>query len=133
MRIEFPQLVELARKLCVLEDFSFTQPIECEWVKLILILFRFAPSTPPSPSKRWYRAPEIVLHTETYSDAIDVWSTGCIFAELLETLEPDATRPQPLFPGRTSLQSDPNRFHKDPGEIISHPDSQLNKIFQVLQ
>jgi len=33
---------------------------------------------------RWYRAPEIMLACTEYSKAIDVWSTGCIFAELLE-------------------------------------------------
>uniref|UniRef100_A0A7S3JQJ3 Protein kinase domain-containing protein n=1 Tax=Aureoumbra lagunensis TaxID=44058 RepID=A0A7S3JQJ3_9STRA len=33
---------------------------------------------------RWYRAPEIMLACQEYSKAIDVWSTGCILAELLE-------------------------------------------------
>lgn len=32
---------------------------------------------------RWYRAPEIVLTPSKYSKAVDVWSIGCIFAELL--------------------------------------------------
>ncbi len=40
---------------------------------------------------RWYRAPEIMLSTTTYTKAIDVWSVGCILAELLGT--------KPLFPG----------------------------------
>ncbi|XP_006454463.1 hypothetical protein AGABI2DRAFT_62365 [Agaricus bisporus var. bisporus H97] len=31
----------------------------------------------------WYRAPEILLGAKTYSTAIDIWSVGCIFAELL--------------------------------------------------
>ncbi|KAG6845997.1 hypothetical protein H0H87_011045 [Tephrocybe sp. NHM501043] len=31
----------------------------------------------------WYRAPEILLGATTYSTAIDMWSVGCIFAELL--------------------------------------------------
>jgi len=30
-----------------------------------------------------YRAPEILLGSENYSSAIDMWSVGCIFAELL--------------------------------------------------
>lgn len=30
----------------------------------------------------WYRAPELMLGTEYYSTGIDVWSIGCIFAEL---------------------------------------------------
>lgn len=41
---------------------------------------------------RWYRAPEILLSWPSYSQAIDVWSVGCIFAELLGR--------QPLFPGK---------------------------------
>ncbi len=40
---------------------------------------------------RWYRAPEIMLSCQEYTKAIDVWSLGCIFAELLGT--------KPLFPG----------------------------------
>ncbi|OZJ06043.1 hypothetical protein BZG36_01145 [Bifiguratus adelaidae] len=32
---------------------------------------------------RWYRAPEIMLSFQRYTKAIDVWSVGCIFAELL--------------------------------------------------
>ena len=40
---------------------------------------------------RWYRAPEIMLSCQEYTKAIDVWSTGCIFAELLGR--------RPLFPG----------------------------------
>lgn len=31
----------------------------------------------------WYRAPELLLGTEIYSPAIDMWSIGCIFAELI--------------------------------------------------
>lgn len=32
---------------------------------------------------RWYRAPEIILSTADYTKAIDIWSAGCIFAELM--------------------------------------------------
>ncbi|KAH8100631.1 Pkinase-domain-containing protein [Cristinia sonorae] len=31
----------------------------------------------------WYRTPEILLGATTYSTAVDMWSVGCIFAELL--------------------------------------------------
>ena len=41
---------------------------------------------------RWYRAPELLLSCEDYSASIDVWSVGCIFAELLGR--------KPLFPGK---------------------------------
>lgn len=45
---------------------------------------------------RWYRAPEIVLSSDTYTKAVDVWSCGCIFAELLGR--------KPLFPGSDHVQ-----------------------------
>jgi len=32
---------------------------------------------------RWYRAPELILAMRDYGPAIDMWSMGCIFAELL--------------------------------------------------
>lgn len=32
----------------------------------------------------WYRAPEILLGCECYSLPVDMWSIGCIFAELAE-------------------------------------------------
>ena len=31
----------------------------------------------------WYRAPEILLGVKSYSTAVDVWSLGCIFAEMV--------------------------------------------------
>ncbi|KAI0141256.1 cmgc/cdk/pitslre protein kinase [Xylariaceae sp. FL1272] len=31
----------------------------------------------------WYRAPELLLGTKTYGSAVDMWSIGCIFGELL--------------------------------------------------
>ncbi|GJW50458.1 mitogen-activated protein kinase homolog MMK1 [Tanacetum coccineum] len=41
---------------------------------------------------RWYRAPELLLNSSDYTAAIDVWSVGCIFMELMDR--------KPLFPGR---------------------------------
>ena len=31
----------------------------------------------------WYRAPEILLGTKMYSTAVDIWSIGCIFVEMV--------------------------------------------------
>lgn len=31
---------------------------------------------------QWYRAPEVLLHS-SYSESVDMWSIGCIFAEML--------------------------------------------------
>ncbi|ETI37584.1 CMGC/RCK/MAK protein kinase [Phytophthora nicotianae CJ01A1] len=40
---------------------------------------------------RWYRAPELLLHSTTYNSPIDMWACGCILVELLICT--------PLFPG----------------------------------
>lgn len=53
----------------------------------------------------WYRAPELLLGAKQYSTAIDVWSLGCIMAELLSK--------EPLFNGKTEFD-------------------QLDKIFKIL-
>ncbi|KAK7389470.1 hypothetical protein VNO78_24545 [Psophocarpus tetragonolobus] len=44
----------------------------------------------------WYRAPEVLLGSTHYSTAVDIWSVGCIFAEMV--------RRQPLFPGDSEFQ-----------------------------
>ena len=33
---------------------------------------------------RWYRPPEIILIEKDYGPAVDIWSVGCIMAELLQ-------------------------------------------------
>ncbi len=43
-------------------------------------------------STRYYRAPEIMLTWQKYDEAVDIWSVGCMFAEMLEG--------KPLFPGK---------------------------------
>lgn len=32
---------------------------------------------------RWYRAPELLLDAASYNEAVDIWSVGCILAEML--------------------------------------------------
>jgi mitogen-activated protein kinase 15 len=32
---------------------------------------------------RWYRAPEVLLGSSSYNEKADMWSVGCIFAEML--------------------------------------------------
>ncbi|XP_044953269.1 cyclin-dependent kinase G-1-like [Hordeum vulgare subsp. vulgare] len=53
----------------------------------------------------WYRAPELLLGAKEYSTAIDMWSLGCIMAELLSK--------KPLFDGKRDID-------------------QLSKIFRML-
>ncbi|KAL6058645.1 Glycogen synthase kinase-3 beta [Balamuthia mandrillaris] len=44
---------------------------------------------------RYYRAPELIFGATAYSSAIDIWSMGCVFAELMLG--------QPLFPGESGV------------------------------
>ena len=44
---------------------------------------------------RWYRAPEAILSPDSYDKPVDIWSIGCILAELLGR--------QPLFPADNNL------------------------------
>lgn len=53
----------------------------------------------------WYRAPELLMGETQYDKAIDMWSIGCIFAELV--------RHEPIFPGNSELD-------------------QINKLFSML-
>jgi len=67
---------------------------------------------PPLPLKRgltkhvvtrWYRAPEVIL-LQPYTAAVDMWSIGCVFAELLNLLKEncsDFRRRRALFPGES--------------------------------
>lgn len=32
---------------------------------------------------RWYRCPELLLGAKHYGPAVDIWSCGCIFAEIM--------------------------------------------------
>ncbi|KAI5478638.1 hypothetical protein MNV49_004780 [Pseudohyphozyma bogoriensis] len=43
----------------------------------------------------WYRAPEVLLGSRHYSTGVDMWSVGCIFAEMIMR--------QPLFPGDSEI------------------------------
>lgn len=43
---------------------------------------------------RWYRAPELLCSWTDYGKAVDIWSIGCIFAEML--------RRKPIFPGKNT-------------------------------
>lgn len=45
---------------------------------------------------RWYRAPEVILSWAQYTAAIDVWSVGCILAEMI--------RRKPLMPAQNSAE-----------------------------
>ncbi|XP_071057401.1 serine/threonine-protein kinase dyf-5-like [Onthophagus taurus] len=74
--------------------------ILCSGPELVKIadfgLVREIRSRPPYTdyvSTRWYRAPEVLLHSTTYTSPIDLWAVGCIAAEVYTY--------RPLFPGTT--------------------------------
>ena len=45
---------------------------------------------------RWYRAPELLFGAKFYGPSVDLWSVGCIFAELLLRA--------PYFPGNSDIE-----------------------------
>lgn len=57
----------------------------------------------------WYRPPDVLLGSRTYSTSIDTWSAGCILAEMLTG--------KPLFPG-TSNDDQLQRIYK----VMGSPD-----------
>ena len=63
-------------------------------------------------STRWYRAPEVILGDPKYGQAIDMFSCGCIFAELLLR--------KPFFPGRDYI----NQLHLIM-DVLGSPDKAL--------
>ncbi|KAM0944548.1 putative cyclin-dependent kinase CMGC-MAPK family [Dioscorea sansibarensis] len=57
---------------------------ECDWLSQAV-------------GTRWYRSPELLLGEEKYNEAIDIWSVGCIMAEMVMR--------KVLFPGSRRLIS----------------------------
>uniref|UniRef100_A0A7S0FM43 Mitogen-activated protein kinase n=1 Tax=Pyrodinium bahamense TaxID=73915 RepID=A0A7S0FM43_9DINO len=83
---------------------------------------------------RWYRAPELILLQENYTEAIDIWSVGCIYAELLGMLEGTKTQDRgPLFPGSSCFPLSPDHKHKTDYKFHTRgKHDQLNMIFNLL-
>jgi len=66
---------------------------------------------------RWYRAPEVILMNDFYSYSIDIWSVGCIFAELLSMMKDNFDNSfdrQPLFPGSSCYKLSPDSSSNKP-------------------
>ncbi|KAL5004284.1 hypothetical protein ScPMuIL_017740 [Solemya velum] len=67
----------------------------------------------------WYRSPELVVSPRDYTRAIDLWSVGCIFAEMLTA--------KPLFPGAHEMDQI--------GQILDSihlNDNEWNRLTQIL-
>ena len=59
---------------------------------------------------RWYRAPELILVEKIYTAAVDIWSLGCIFGELLSMMKENAAsfiERRALFPGKSCFPLSP--------------------------
>lgn len=68
----------LARSIAALESPDSPSPVLTEYV-----------------ATRWYRAPEILLGSTNYTKGVDIWSVGCILAELFSG--------SPIFPGSSTM------------------------------
>lgn len=64
----------------------------------------------------WYRAPELFLGSRHYTKAIDLFSIGCIFAELLTN-----------FPMFNCVQEQTSQSNRSP-----YQHNQLDKLFTVM-
>lgn len=94
---------------------------------------------------RWYRAPELIL-MQPYTSSVDIWSLGCILAELLSMQEgsvPGYQDRTPLFPGgscfplsgditSTSNNTKNNTNKKAGGSTVDDRLDQLSVIFGVI-
>ncbi|RAK90018.1 MAP kinase SakA [Aspergillus costaricaensis CBS 115574] len=67
-------------------------------------------------STRYYRAPEIMLTWQKYGMQVDIWSAGCIVAEML--------RGKPLFPGKDHI----NQFYLITDALGNPPDEVIERI-----
>jgi p38 MAP kinase len=67
-------------------------------------------------STRYYRAPEIMLTWQKYDVEVDIWSAGCIFAEMLDG--------KPLFPGKDHV----NQFSIITELLGTPPDDVIHTI-----
>eukprot|EP00928_Gymnodinium_smaydae_P048358 TRINITY_DN3231_c0_g1_i1.p1 TRINITY_DN3231_c0_g1~~TRINITY_DN3231_c0_g1_i1.p1 ORF type:complete len:561 (-),score=101.00 TRINITY_DN3231_c0_g1_i1:162-1793(-) len=82
---------------------------------------------------RWYRAPELILLKSTYTAAVDVWSSGCILAELCGMQQDDANRGaerEPLLQGRSCFPLSPLAGDIEPN--VADMQDQLGLIVTLL-
>ena len=85
---------------------------------------------------RWYRAPELILLEHNYTKAIDVWSVGCVMAELCMMQQENAPTfldRRPLFPGTSCFPLSPDLSSNiTRGGFPSTNSDQLSYIFDII-
>ena len=69
-------------------DFGMARGLSCSEEEHAMFMTEYV-------ATRWYRAPELMLSLSEYTFSIDMWSVGCIFAEMLGRRQ--------LFPGKNYL------------------------------
>lgn len=82
---------------------------------------------------RWYRAPELILLEQNYNEQIDMWSAGCILAELLGMMRANIAQPSdrgPLFPGQSCFPLSPES--KKASKYSRGNRDQLKMIFDTI-
>jgi mitogen-activated protein kinase 1/3 len=87
----------------------------------------------PHIMTRWYRAPEVILLEPIYTNAVDMWSLGCIFAELLGKIKGNVSI-GPLFRGQSCFPLSPMIVECQNNQMSVSYDinDQLLTIFKVL-
>uniref|UniRef100_A0A8C5X3F8 mitogen-activated protein kinase n=1 Tax=Malurus cyaneus samueli TaxID=2593467 RepID=A0A8C5X3F8_9PASS len=71
---------------------------------------------------RWYRAPEIMLNWMHYNQTVDIWSVGCIMAELLKG--------KALFPGNDCILNIILKIQKYIESLPHMPQQDLKAVFR---
>ena len=81
---------------------------------------------------RFYRAPEIILRDKNYTFASDIWSLGCVFAELLQLkgkkIRNKDFNPEPIFIGDFCSTMSPKVAQLCNRETLDQIESILNII-----
>lgn len=126
-------------KIC---DFGLSRAVGAEEPQQLAGARTSSGPTGPQPLKRqltghvvtrWYRAPELIL-MEDYTEQIDIWSMGCIYAELLGMIKENiisVSSRGPLFQGGSCFPLSPERKREGQSNQRASRD-QLNMIFNVI-
>lgn len=112
---------------------DFTEDADIEQSELTPIVGRMQRSLTCHVATRWYRAPELILLQGQYTAAVDVWSAGCIAAELFRMLPgtvPTAAHRGPLFPGKGCFPLSPAAADAEAEEMEAS--DQLAMILKVV-
>ncbi|KAM9466870.1 MAPK/MAK/MRK overlapping kinase isoform 3-T3 [Clarias gariepinus] len=100
-----PENILIKHDILKLADFGSSRSVYCK------------PPHTEYISTRWYRAPECLLTDGYYSLKMDMWSSGCVFFEILSL--------SPLFPGTNEVDQ-LSKIH----DVLGTPDSTVLQKFK---